>query len=119
MKVFYNGREIAREYAQFLEDNGQAHMGEGGSGTAPDGSVGGWVRMDRGPGNIWLEKQPPEKFLMHVFGHTCTWKEMAQRWGDEDEYGLAVVATMLDNLNYWILQALRERRERAELAKQD
>lgn len=114
MKIYYNGREIPEEYAKMLEDNGQAHFGDFVSsiGTEPR------MIMESGPGNCWLERQPPERFLSHVLGHTCTWREMAQKWADDDEYGMTVVATMLDNLNYWLLQALQERRERAELTKQ-
>lgn len=108
MKIFYNGREIPQAYAQLLEDNGQAHFGGFVNNVGNDE---GRIIMETGPGNSWLEKQPPEKFLMHVFGHTTTWKEMAQRWADEDEYGMAVVATMIDNLNYWLNQTLTERRE--------
>ncbi len=107
MKVIYNGREIPEEYARFLEDNGQAHVGQGWS-----GDDGGTIIMESGPGNNWLEKQDPKLFLTHVFGHTCTWREMAKVWADEGHADMFVVHECLQTLNTVMLAALQERRER-------
>lgn len=114
VKTFWQGKAITSEFAKYLEDNGIANVGEAsGGGTAPDGTTGEpWIRMDPGPGNKWLEKQPPEVFLRHVFGHTCTWEEMARRWADDGEEGMFIIAEMLKSLNYWLLQVPKERKER-------
>ena len=109
VKVFYNGREIPEVYAKMLEDNGQAHFGNFVSAVGDDEPR---IIMDSGPGNNWLESQPPEKFLMHVFGHTTTWGEMARAWAANDEYGMYVVAEVLTTLNAVLVQAMRERWER-------
>lgn len=109
MRTFYLGRVIPDEYALYLEGNGIAHVAVGSSGTAPDGIAGGWVRMDPGPGNVWLEKQPPEIFLLHVFGHTTTWAEMARDFAKrQDCEDMYVVADLLKQLNTELLAARAE-----------
>lgn len=114
MKIFYNGREIPEVYAKMLEANGQAHFGNFVSKI--DDTDGPMIIMDSGPGNNWLETQPPERFLMHVFGHTCTWKEMAEVWERNGEYGMGAVASALRSLNHWLLQVAKERAEEKENA---
>ena len=110
-KVYYKGREISHDYAKMLEDNGQAHYDDYVSGGEHEDPR---IIMASGPGNNWLEHQDPKLFLMHVFGHTCTWKEMAEKWEREAQYGMGAVATALRSLNHWITQILKERAEQAE-----
>lgn len=108
MKIFYNGREVAEAYAKMLENNGQAHFGS----YDPVEEI---IIMEAGPNNNWLEKQDPEVFLWHVFGHTCTWAEMARDWEKQGQFGMTTIAERLSSLNYWINQVLSGRREQERI----
>lgn len=60
MKWFYKGNEITEKAAKYMEDTGQAHVSEAGSGVVPKRLGGGesaWCEMAPGPGNVWIEDQ--------------------------------------------------------------
>ncbi len=64
MKWFYKGKEVTAQAAKYMEDTGQAHVIEAGSGVIPERLGGGdsaWGEMAPGPGNVWLEEQSNKK----------------------------------------------------------